>query len=359
MYKFSREELERHLNIILKYDINNIPTKYRNEYINKVPTKLYKYRSFKNIHLEAIEEDYIWISLAKDFPDKSDTTINYNFKKQSQKIKNDFEELMLELIFNELKKELTRGGKVNPSVFKNSTLEEAINWLKEYTYKSGRFNYAKTRSYLKSNKVPEKNIKKFEKQTKLMMSKDNIQMIADDFINDLSGINDRFREIYYIHSFSLINNNSYLWDTYTNNDEGFCIEYDLSNNKEELINLFPILYVPIEDINMEQLIRTAIKKHLKKINKSEELELFVKVFSHLLTKNKNYETENEWRLILNKNNIKQNKYNFPFISAIYLGSNMKEQNRRRLINLANKKGIKIYQRTRNKYNTDYEFKLLK
>ena len=358
MHKWNRDELEKHLDILLKYDFNNIPINYIESYKTKVPTKFYKYRTFKNMHLKAIEEDYIWLSLAKDFPDKSDSTINFNFKKQFRNIEKVINEFMPELIFNELKKSLTKGGRVNPSVFKDLTLEGALDWMRSHTYSSGRFNYKKTRNYMKSMKATEKQINEFEKKTKEMMSKENIKAIGEGFINNLALMNDRFREMYYIHSFSSVNNNSFLWDKYTNEDEGFCIEYDISGIDKEIIQILPILYTPLEDIKMDRLIKVAIMNYQKKAIKSDMHELSLKVFSHLLTKNPNYNTESEWRLIINKNVQKTNEYDFPFISAIYLGLNIKEHNKKRIVNIANKKGIKIYQRIRNKLNTGYEFKQL-
>ena len=65
-------------------------------------------------------------------------------------------------------------------------------------------------------------------------------------------LNERFREMYYIHSFSSVKENSFLWDTYTNNDEGFCIEYDIASIDKEIIQMLPILYTLIEDIKMDQ-----------------------------------------------------------------------------------------------------------
>ncbi|HHX67654.1 MAG TPA: DUF2971 domain-containing protein [Gallicola sp.] len=355
MFNWNRKELENHLDVLLKYDFNSVPIDYIESYKPKVPTKFYKYRTFKNMHLKAIEEDYIWLSLAKDFPDKSDSTINYSFKKQFKNIETVIKELMPELVFNEIKKYLTKGGKVNPSVFKDITLEDAIDWMRNHTYSSGRFNYKKTRSYMRSMKASEKQINEFEKKTKEMMSKENIKIISEKFLDDLSLMNDRFREMYYIHSFSSVKDNSFLWDTYTNDDEGFCIEYDIAGIDKEIIQMLPILYTPIEDIKMDQLIKIAIMNHQSKVNKTDLHELSLKVFSHLLTKNPDYNTESEWRLIVNKSKHESNEYYFPFISAIYLGSNMKEHNKKRMINIATKKGISVYQRERSKLNTEYIF----
>lgn len=356
MFKWKRKQLEEHLKVLLRHDFNNIPIEYIKDIKPKYPTKLYKYRTFKNMHLKAIEDDYIWLSFAKDFPDKSDSTINFDFNKQFKNIEKIINELIPELVFNELKKNLTKGGKINPSVFNDLTLEGAIDWMRNHTYSTGRFNYKKTRNYMRTMKVSENQINEFEKKTKEMMSNENIRAISEGVIHSLSLINDSFREMYYIHSFSSVNDNSFLWDAYTNQDEGFCIEYDIEGIEEELIKMLPILYTPTEDIKMDQLIKIAILNTQNKVKEIDIDELTIKVFSHLLTKNPEYNTESEWRLIINKRDNEYNKYHFPYITSIYLGSNMKEYNKTRIINIAIKKGISVYQRERSKLNTGYKFR---
>lgn len=355
MIKRNRKRLEQHLYIILKNDFNEVPAEYIEEYSAIIPTKFYKYRTFDETHLEAISNDYIWLSLAKDFPDGSDSTVKYDIKKQFNKIQKILNELLPEIIIKEIKKEYVKKYKVLPPVFKETNLDDIIMWIKEHAYKNGKFKYGKTRNYLKSKKLTERQIKTLENKCKHLTSEENKNNLAKKIIEHISSLNNNFRELYYIHSFSAEKDNSFLWDTYTNKDEGFCIEYDLKDEPDQLIKMLPIIYSPSAEIKMDELVKIGLQNKFGKPNKTENHEIAVNIFSHLLTKNKNYKTENEWRLIINKKTQSSNKYKFPFITAIYLGSKMKEEDRKRLINIATDKGIRVFQRQRDKFNTKYEF----
>lgn len=354
MIKWNRKALEKHLDIVLKYDFDDIPINYVEGYVKKIPTKLYKYRNFQNMHLKAIEDDYIWLSLAKDFTDKSDSTINFDFNKQDKKIRDTLNELMPKLVIGEIRKVYIKQGIAIPLNFKKGSLEETMAWIKEHTYKSGTFKYGKVRRYLKSKKLAKSKINKLEARIKELTSEESKNKIAQNIIKGIADINNKYREMFFVHSFSAEKDNPFLWDVYTSKDKGFCIEYDLIEYNE-LISLFPILYGKLDEIRMDDFIKIGFKNYIGKQNNLKNHDFAIKVFSHLLTKDKRYETENEWRLIINRSKQESNEFHFPFVTAIYLGSKMNENNKKRLIGIAKRKGIKVYQRQRNKLNTGYEF----
>ena len=76
--------------ILIKY-LNNYLSKkidqdFRKEYIETIPKKLYRFRACTENDFNAIENDYIWLSLASEFDDIKDSTIKYNFKSQKDEI---------------------------------------------------------------------------------------------------------------------------------------------------------------------------------------------------------------------------------------------------------------------------------
>jgi len=146
-------------------DRNHISSDLKMEYYQSTPQKLYKFRVFNENNLNAFEKDYIWLSLAKDFTDKTDSTIDFKFTKQKNKIEKLVEKELPALVLDQFKKELYFKSKINPAIFDTMTLDDLVNWVKEYKYKtSGNFKIGKFRERLRQEGVNKKTITKFEKE---------------------------------------------------------------------------------------------------------------------------------------------------------------------------------------------------
>ncbi|HOR18186.1 MAG TPA: hypothetical protein PL147_04830, partial [Bacilli bacterium] len=69
------------------------------------------------------------------------------------------------LVLDQFKKELYFKSKINPAIFDTMTLDDLVNWVKEYKYKtSGNFKIGKFRERLRQEGVNKKTITKFEKE---------------------------------------------------------------------------------------------------------------------------------------------------------------------------------------------------
>ena len=62
------------------------------------------------------------------------------------------------------------------------------------------------------------------------------------------------------------------------------------------------------------------------------------------TKKDDYIAEKEWRIMLLKKNHNNNLLDFNFAKAIYLGININQRNKTRLMNIAKEQGLEVYQR---------------
>ena len=129
--------------------------------------------------------------------------------------------------------------------------------------------------------------------------------------------------------------NRLMWSHYADSHKGFCIEFDFSGaDRSAFLNLpFPISYTESRPLipwkaafnNSQQNIAEA----------AEELMLAV------LTKDKAWEYENEWRILLSsseKPNLKM-----PRITCIYLGAAIEEKNRLKIIKIAQEQSIPVKQ----------------
>lgn len=130
------------------------------------------------------------------------------------------------------------------------------------------------------------------------------------------------------------------------------MEYDFTNLSKEynkfLIGLFPVKYTKKRPqamfdcyaINKEIKIETKLnRKHKKHILQS------------LRTKSDIWKKEDEWRILLV--NEHRNTINLSIISKIYLGANMKQEDKETLIKIAKNKSIE-YQEMKI-HNKEYAF----
>lgn len=173
---------------------------------------------------------------------------------------------------------------------------------------------------------------------------------------------DDFSEYTRISSFSSAGINSMpMWAHYANNHAGYCVEYN-TNNKENFnlrSSLFPIQYIderlditPIMEKSMDEIIKRI---ELAQINKLKTvilqdltLPLIMPFFSCI--KQGKWKYEEEVRCVT--------AYNSSYIEAmpitIYIGKSCNEFNKEKLINIAKKLDVKVYQMDFNEYVNNYE-----
>ena len=126
--------------------------------------------------------------------------------------------------------------------------------------------------------------------------------------------------------------NNLMWSHYADGHKGFCIEYDFKDLKN-INNLLPVAYstdrpsIPLECMyNNSKDMNTEVAKAL---------------YIALLNKDNIWEYENEWRIIISATEGKN--IEMPPISAIYLGAEMPEEDKKKLIEIASKKKIPVKQ----------------
>lgn len=143
-----------------------------------------------------------------------------------------------------------------------------------------------------------------------------------------------------------------MWAHYTNNHKGICIEYDLKNCENTFLKTlcFPINYVEKND-NTEDLIRAIVYKDFEK----EDF-----LLKTAITKSKDWEYENEWRIVFLENNTYytdyySNKHYTTFIKpkSIFLGLNIDKKIKEKIKDICKFREINLYQMVKK----DYDFNL--
>jgi len=153
-----------------------------------------------------------------------------------------------------------------------------------------------------------------------------------------------------------------MWGHYAESSKGFCVEYNFNNIWENALKNLEIRKIvselhPCQYLSKPKQIPKAIMKKYAlslPMTVTEKAKFERCILENFITKSSAWSYENEWRLVVEKNycDIYNNLIPFPFISKIYLGCNMPNDNREYMYRLATRKGIKLFQM--NLRNDSYE-----
>ena len=129
--------------------------------------------------------------------------------------------------------------------------------------------------------------------------------------------------------------NRLMWSHYSDSHKGYCIEFDFSRDDSFVMNNPPL---PVVYSEKRPLIPWAAA-----LNKTPEemAEASKQVMVGLLTKDKIWEYENEWRILIP---AKDNPIlRMPPITCIYLGASIEESDKTKILEIAREKGIPVKQ----------------
>lgn len=129
--------------------------------------------------------------------------------------------------------------------------------------------------------------------------------------------------------------NRLMWSHYADGHTGFCVEYDFSGADASAFAMlpFPVFYSENRPIIPW---KAAIDDSAENI-----AEAAVELMLGVLTKDKAWEYENEWRILLGANESPD--LHMPRITCIYLGVDISEENRIKILEIAAEKDIPVKQ----------------
>jgi hypothetical protein len=126
--------------------------------------------------------------------------------------------------------------------------------------------------------------------------------------------------------------NRLMWSHYADSHQGFCIEYDFTKASDDSLPL-PVIYTDVRPKIPWKAIINNTDQNLMEANRS--------FMMALLSKDKAWEYEREWRILISSRTGRYAK--MPPISCIYLGIQCSEKDRVTVIEMAEKRKIPVRQ----------------
>lgn len=161
---------------------------------------------------------------------------------------------------------------------------------------------------------------------------------------------DILREVLKVCSFTTNPLSQKMWEDYANSSEGICVEYDINKktySKATNIHnfLFPMIYTE-KPCDLSEFVLSGDNTgwNGKFIN-------YLGVLKTLL-KSSEYKDEKEWRSIT-YNPLYSGRANHAIPTSIYLGKNVSESTKEKVLQIAEKKYISVYQVIENEENIEY------
>lgn len=327
--------------------------------------KLYKFRECTEQNFKALEENCIWMSLASSFPDPFDNTINIDPKENIKEIEQWLEENYPVFCFD-----LAKGLYEQRGIPVPYTHKDFKYYIETCLDENGDPIEEKEQEFLIAHASAEELGRMDEIFQQLKVLRDKFADIEDSTLKNMSEVIEQsrvgMRERSLIYCLTERYDNHTLWENYARNYTGFCIEYSFRNfvNKgfadyKNLVYMFPMTYRKKKPFfNMVPLMDGAFRQFIYKDDSwKRDPELDADLNMQLFYKHSDYEYEHEWRFSIGVENT--NKQRFPFVSAIYVGKDIKPRHFKRLVGIAQKLGVPIYKQEFNNARNGYDYKIVK
>lgn len=319
------------------------------ERLNFIPhKKLYKFRTCEERNFRTLAENCIWMSPASSFPDQFDSTINVDFKRNRIEIEEWLYTKYPVLCFDFAKTMYEQRGLPIPY-----SHEDFLEYVNTCLDNNGNPIAECEEQFLREHA----NSEELEQMDNILQQLKALRerfaaleyRMSDNFIQIIDQMRTRTRETMLTYCMTEHFDNHVLWENYAKNYSGFCIEYDFSifdqlpfSDYKNLVYLLPMTYRKKKPyFDMVPFMDGAIREFISKdASWQAEPELNAELNLQLYYKNKEYEFEHEWRFsIKNENNCRQF---FPFVSAVYAGKDITQENLNRLIDIASILNVPLY-----------------
>ena len=316
--------------------------------------KLYKYKALKTFHIDELEKKYVWFSATKKLNDRKDCTFNVNSLKEQEKIINFLCEgdNYRRFVACEAYLNLCRNHS-------NITLEIIENCLSGF-YKSNAIHWmAYFNGFCLQFQLTPQEQEHFYKTAHLYGYAGNKEAIANS-ISNFSEQEQERRDSMQILSLTTSYDKDSLWAYYCDN-EGICLEYDYKKIQDnELKKIFmqtqKVRYGSKKKFSSLDIMKAKMEGTKESIAKADEM-----ILSQLLTKDKSWCAEEEWRIIRSmRDNYIGVQLSADIVSAIYIDySILKKGKTRRIIKLAKENGWNVYVRYFDSYRAEYCYDTIK
>lgn len=301
--------------------------------IGNIPNKLYKYFPNKiidgrNYSVEALENNTVYLQEIKKFDDSYDCTLSIK--------EEEFARIRIEHYANICGMQVDEEWDYNKcahefSIFLFNKIHAGIELEQIFGVDQllTRQDYRRSIFCLKLKKY----LLEYSDQEDVWCAA-FYEAIHNEYLDMIEVVN-RFRVACFTTSPYMIN----MWSNqYADNNQGFCIEYEMPalmhRNDDLSSNLFPVIY---SDARTD-----VLNKCLAVLDNEMDEEYLGSIYKFgVLAKSKSiWMGQDEWRLV-SCDNMLADDYNCKFypITKVYLGEKMPKDQRRTIIDICNRKGI--------------------
>jgi len=316
------------------------------ETLTIVPTHLYKYRVCNENNLNMIRNRTAWFSCPSTWNDPIDVTVSYDLEKDSKMLKEKEDELAAKMALTFINKYIESFCEQKKFV----TAEEVKKvYYGAFEGESG-INATRIIFYL-TPIVGEKPAKQIAVKTQKAFSMVNTPKFREQVFGGLEKMmhfND-IRNTMLMYSLSETYENNHQWAMYADGGKGFCIGYHIKPKTERewslIPNLLPIYYGDKRPLMITRMLDEALEyvvrpETLQDLINQEAESLYIS----LNTKTLQWIGEEEWRFGIPKIQAESNVVPFDFAESLYLGENIEEEWKEKLLEIAKEQGLLVYQR---------------
>lgn len=321
--------------------------------ITHYPEYLYKYRSCnKDFNFQMLEDEYLWADIPANFVDPSDSLVNLKLKSELPIIQKWLWEHLGELLYYSIP------PKGMPPHKNGQTLKNYISAQGKFTDSVGRYNAQRAKSVmlLETKKFQPNQRKEIQKVYEKFESPEFETQMQKAIENTLTNVVNSLRNKNLVCSLTARKDNKKMWEEYADKYEGFVIEYNIAKATPQsdkcslLSNIFPVTYYKrFPKVPLLPFIEQAFYKDL--YGKSKNITPTLKcLYKQPLCKQYDYRAEEEWRILATKNKIP-----FPFLSAVYAGYKISDNNLNKLKAICINKSIALYKQSFNSFDGNMIF----
>lgn len=331
-------------------DIKKFLEEFSNWLKENTPKKLYRYRNCADYNISSLENGEIWGSPLSSFNDLEEGNFHFNIEKIKKDFNDTFSETGIEKIIDNIEK---------------SNFKFFNRFLKMVSRINRRIFQKKLKKVLKNENNKKIFLEKIKKELnfKRKILTKPLNYFLKKLLSEKFGKNSIYRKRIKATCLAAEYNSELLWGYYTDNYQGFVIEYDFSeiiknqilefkDNKLEF-NYFiaPIIYTTerfdMTDILIQELVFNMLNSSLYDFEIKKGLKYFdidklldIKIIFNKLDK---WKHEKEWRLIINSKNYKKDGKAELIVKCnptkVYLGMRMKEEDKNKIIEICKKNSI--------------------
>lgn len=313
-------------------------------HLARFPKKLYKYRSFDDYTEDMIVNKYLYLCQAEKLDDQFECAANFSyesfFKREgvirrtvideiadmisdfpTSLNKKDFKKLLRKCLDKDNNFDIKRTAAIAAERQDGLTEQEAVAALETFG------------ALLSGMWQNEDNLKSFE----------GVVMKALNARKEIG-----------ICSLSETNNSQVMWEMYSHNYEGYCIEYESKSSIDFQLNTFPVVYGNKRETNIIKiLVGATLESFVASISNGQisQIDRGLDYIHLFLTKFSEWSFQKEWRIIGEPNL----KFPAPKIAAIYVGKKCSDENVHKILSLSRKYGFEIYRQKDNIENLALEF----